>query len=333
MSATQVVSTTTDPDGNQIYSLSLTPSLLHLEFQAVVDGIATTAISDHFYESFEPLSPKMANVLALRLLADFAAAAESQQAITARHLESLAGDYKQGLIHRRLDDPGCDYFPDTCWTLGSCRDHDICFQKQNCTAASWARFICEAIVVVPPPFVYTGPISVVLIPIATISCAIAQSISDACKNCNDIVVGCTLRACTGINDPETSKICYDNKCNTQYDCDPDPNDPKRCYCDCRGDNGEACAPARAPTPAPTPAPSPACQLGYYLTPDKNTCTACTKLVVNCASSSVGCFEDTDVKTCEECQSGYYLTPDKNTWWICCGGFSRVRGDVVDVGVI
>jgi hypothetical protein len=38
---------------------------------------------------------------------------------------------------RRLDNPGCDYWPDNHCDLGCCADHDKCYQDNGCTSDSW----------------------------------------------------------------------------------------------------------------------------------------------------------------------------------------------------
>ena len=84
-----------------------------------------------------------------------------------------------------MDLPGCDWFPDTLCTLGCCADHDQCYDENGCSVTSWFQ--------------------------------IGASLE--CRNCNDTVVSCILRGCyyTGVSRDNDS--CYDNECDTYYDCD------------------------------------------------------------------------------------------------------------------
>jgi len=83
-----------------------------------------------------------------------------------------------------LDNPGCDWFPDTECTLRCCALHDQCFSANSCTAKSWLPGLD----------------------------------TDECKNCNSVAASCILNACSSVEDPEVGDRCFDNRCNAFFDC-------------------------------------------------------------------------------------------------------------------
>lgn len=138
------------------------------------------------------------------------------------------------LRKRRLDEPGCDMIPDSSCNIGCCAVHDKCFDENDCNAGSWARTICTNPV---------GAVGAVLLgPLGAIACTVSVlTTSQECADCNSAVASCIARGCTGISDapPES---CYDNKCDTFYDCPGKceffSSDDSKC-CGCK-DLGDTC---------------------------------------------------------------------------------------------
>lgn len=119
----------------------------------------------------------------------------------------------QGSGVRRLDSPGCDLFPDAPCNLGCCAVHDRCYAENGCTALSWARTVCE-------PFLAAGIAGLVSLgPLGTLACtASLLTISGGCSQCNNVAIACIATGCSGLADPISDEVCYDNQCNTFTNC-------------------------------------------------------------------------------------------------------------------
>ncbi len=82
------------------------------------------------------------------------------------------------------DTPGCNFFPDVECSLGCCAEHDRCYRDNGCRGRSWL------------PFFHT----------------------DACDVCNQEVLWCVTRTCTGDSEPAMDNRCYDARCGAYFDC-------------------------------------------------------------------------------------------------------------------
>jgi len=91
-----------------------------------------------------------------------------------------------------MNNPGCDWFPDTQCTLSCCAAHDLCYAENACTAKS---FVVN----------FDG------------------SFTTDCSKCNSIVMNCIAGACKGIDKNNTANNCYDTRCGKFYDCPPNYN--------------------------------------------------------------------------------------------------------------
>lgn len=224
----------------------------------------------------------------------------ASELFTKRSVQSLTSlAVNERTTRRRLiNNPGCDWFPDANCNLACCRDHDICYSAHHCTAASWLRNICEGLPIA---------ISLNLGGLGTLSClaSLLFDISGACAQCNQKVASCIVRACTGIDDPETSNRCYDSQCDEVFDCGQDCtllSDPKTC-CECPREPG--CV-------SPPTCPNGWCE------PEEtgDTCLADCMYDAPCLSSSARQLEGQ-----EEGQSleSRLLTGDIQSQEIFCGG--------------
>ena len=141
---------------------------------------------------------------------------------------SSAGS-KRKLLRKLLDNPGCDWWPDTACSIPCCAQHDKCYHDNGCTFETW---IFEA--------------------------------ASVCKECNYAAADCieksgssTCDECAGGTSVK-GKTCYDAKCDTFYDC------PGGCPCipgNIISSSTQCCncpSPCNVPTPTPTPSvPTPA----------------------------------------------------------------------------
>ncbi len=109
----------------------------------------------------------------------------------------VAGSLSSKGLPKFKDSPGCDWWWDSQCTLGCCAVHDQCYNYNFCDATSW-------------------------------SLNIASWPSTNCSQCNSIVFNCMVRACRGIDKPNTANNCYDWHCNKFYDCPPHYGS-----CDCK----------------------------------------------------------------------------------------------------
>jgi hypothetical protein len=135
---------------------------------------------------------------------------------------------------RRLDSPGCDNFPDSPCTLGCCAVHDRCFAENKCTAKSWTRNLCLPLLLVAAA---TG--NPIVTGLGTLFCTTGLIfITGECAKCNQVAVNCIVYGCLGASEPGP-EICYDNKCNVEFDCLGgcdmlDLDDSKCCGCKTTG---------------------------------------------------------------------------------------------------
>jgi len=145
------------------------------------------------------VTPKLALQLFTFVLLQIKAAAAESQAIV-----GTGG-------RRRLDSPGCDLFPDASCNLGCCAVHDKCYADNDCSFLSWARNVCSG---------GSGVLTVLNFGVlGAVACASALLLIDgACEQCNAVAVSCIARGCSGIDDPPTSELCYDNKCDQMFEC-------------------------------------------------------------------------------------------------------------------
>lgn len=141
--------------------------------------------------------------------------------ITAQIYASNNGGRRQ-LLRALLDNPGCDFFPDTACTIPCCAEHDQCYKNNGCTFLSWNRII--------------GGVT------------FGNDGSDACLGCNVRAAACVLatsflscKECALISQPGSTDEgdCYDNKCGKFFSCKGTcpcslvkPNPSNRC-CECK----------------------------------------------------------------------------------------------------
>lgn len=167
------------------------------------------------------------------IVAQLTAAANEQ---SARRRDLSFEEDGSGNSRRHLDSPGCDLFPDAPCNLSCCAQHDKCFDVNGCDALSWARTICEPALASG----FTGAIS--LGEIGEIVCDNSLLfVSGKCSQCNSVAVACIAKGCSGIADVN-SESCYDNICDTFYECPGDcpfiSLDDNAC-CGCQ-EAGDAC---------------------------------------------------------------------------------------------
>jgi hypothetical protein len=196
---------------------------------------------------------------------------------------------------RRLDNPGCDSFPDSSCSLGCCAVHDRCYAENGCNAKSWIRNLCLPLVLGGATL--GNPIATGL---GTLICTVSSLfISGECAACNQAAFNCIVSGCVLRNGADTPETCYDNKCNVEFECDGvcdllDLDDSKCCGCQVPG---AACG-------SPASCGNGVCDYGESL----GTCfvdcayNQCTnKDEVQCGPTASSCVNPkTDAKNCGAC---------------------------------
>ena len=213
--------------------------------------------------------------------------------------------------HRRLDSPGCDWFPDVGCNLNCCAVHDECFDVNNCTALSWTKTICEN-----PVETIAMATSIGLGKLGVLSCVAGylSGITSTCVQCNNVAASCIAAGCSGIEDPSLDKRCYDNKCHEYFGC-PDVDTGKtnwledQCGCKTPGTN---CS-------SPATCGNGICDKGET---NRNCSVDCTynscmdPTGLNCGGSCIDPFFDK--KNCGTC--GFRCGPDE----VCTDGACACR---------